>query len=174
MDRRSALEESLTSFLQGHGAHLHPNVAITQGKSSSGFHWRATRGAIEPGDTIISVPHSVALSYLNALVDEDWPFKKHRQSFNPDFEVETISFFYLMIQYNNPQSFWRPYLDALPAPEQYHTQPLFFEHEDDVKWLEGTDVWHTNQNRLERYRAMYDDGLSVLQSAGCNVSWCTW
>lgn len=167
--------QNLEAFIHEKGGHLHPSIAIVESETA-GFHWRAQDGPVEVGDTVISVPHSTALSYLNALVDEDWPvFKKCRTFFKPDFEVEAISFFYLMVQYKNrDRSFWRPYLDALPGPEANHTQPLFFDDPEDIKWLEGSDVWHTNQNRTARYREIYDDGIGVLQRAGIDVSWCTW
>lgn len=167
---------ALLDFLRENGAHLHPGIIIAENESS-GLHWRAKEDiSIEPGSTIISVSHSIAFSYLNALVDEQWPvFKSHRHRFKPDFEVEAITFFYLMIQYTHRKmSFWKPYLDALPRPNQEHTQPLFYEDEKDIAWLKGTDVWHTNEKRTKRYREIYEDGKNVLENADQDVSWCTW
>lgn len=174
MASSSLVTEKLEEFLRDHDARLHPSICIAE-NHTSGLHWRA-KDAIEPGCNIVSCPHTLSLSYLNALVDEDWPvFKQCRQRLNPDYEVEAISFFYLMIQYANREtSFWKPYLDALPEPDSEHTQPLFYEDAEDIAWLQGTDVWHTNETRIKRYRAIFEDGKSVLEAAACDVSWCTW
>lgn len=170
----SSTASSLNGFLREKSGYLHPSVSIAESEAA-GCHWRAT-DTIEPGSTIISVPHSTALSYLNALVDEEWSvFKKCRSLFKPEFEVEAISFFYLMVQYTyREKSFWKPYLDALPGPNAYHTQPLFFDDQLDIEWLAGTDVWHTNEKRTARYREIYEDGTAVLQKAGADRSWCSW
>lgn len=174
MTQQSRKIRDLEDFLQTHGGHLHPEISIAENETA-GLHWRAKKD-IEPGSTIISTPHTLAFSYLNALVDEEWPvFKNCREQFRPDFAVEAITFFYLMVQYHNrANSFWRPYLNALPGPEEEHTQPLFFEDDQDRAWLEHTDVWHTNLTRTERYRQMYEDGKAVLQKAGCDQSYLTW
>ncbi|KAK3709717.1 hypothetical protein LTR37_010744 [Vermiconidia calcicola] len=114
----------------------------------------------------------MALSYLNALVDDAFPvFKQQRHR----FKVEAIGFFYLMAQYiNREQSFWKPYLDTLPSPDQELTEALFFEHEEDVAWLEDTDVWRTVSARAEVYEKYHRDGIEVLQEAGIDTQPYTW
>lgn len=77
----------LEIFLRAHGGHLHPDIEIAE-NDPAGLHWRAKKN-IDSGSTIISTPHSLAFSYLNALVDEEWPvFKKYREQFRPDFAIE--------------------------------------------------------------------------------------
>ena len=164
---------SLESWFRSHGGYLHPNIRILQASpdSSSGIHYRAT-GPVPPGATFTHAPHSLALSYLDALVDDTFPvFQQQRHR----FKVEAIGFWYLMTQYGNRESsFWRPYLETLPAPGSDFTQPLFFEDPEDVKWLEGTDVWHTALARKEVYEQYYQDGLVVLREAGVDVEPYTW
>lgn len=166
--------DRLEEYLRIHGAH-HPDVYIAE-SLLSGLHWRAKEdGGISAGSTVISLPHTLAFSYLNALVDDDWPFKALRSRFRADFEVEAISFLYLITQYiNREESFWKPYLDALPGPDEDHTQPLFYDDPQDIAWLQGTDVWHTNEKRIKRYKEIYEDAKRVLQEAGHDQSWYTW
>jgi hypothetical protein len=162
--------KALESWLRDNGGYLHPSVHILQ-DAKSGVHMRATN-MIAPATIVAAAPHSLALSYLNALVDDGFPvFKQHRDR----FKVEAIGFFYLMAQYiNREQSFWKPYLDTLPGPEGELTQPLFFEHADDVAWVDGTDVWHTITARKGVYEKYYADGITILQKAGFDVEPYTW
>ena len=164
------LTEALETWLRSHGAYIHPSIRIVSSKEA-GIHARAT-APIPPGTTIISMPHSLALSPLNALVDDSFPvFRKQKHR----FKVEAIGFFYLMSQYiNREESFWKPYLDALPSPESEMTQPLFFEELENVAWLQGTDVWFTNLSRVEVYEEYYHDGLEVLKDADIDVRPYTW
>lgn len=174
MNATSDKVTALNNFLQANGARLHPDISIAENEAS-GLHWHANKN-IETGSTVISVPHKLSLSYLNALVDEDWPvFKRYRDSFNPNDAIETITFFYLMVQYiHRDKSFWKAYLDALPQPEDYHLQPLFYEDAQDQGWLHGTDVWFTNMSRVQRYHKMFEDGKGVLRKAVCDDSRYDW
>ena len=164
---------SLESWFRSHGGYLHRNIRILQAPSdsSSGIHYHAT-GPIPPGTTFAHAPHSLALSYLNALVDDTFPVfaqQRHR------FKVEAIGFWYLMVQYVNlERSFWRPYLKTLPAPDSEFTRPLFFEAPGDVAWLEVTDVWHTALARKKVYEQYYNDGIAVLREAGIDGQPYTW
>ena len=165
---------ALNDFLQSNGARLHPDISIAENEAS-GLYWHADED-IEPGSTIISVPHKLSLSYLNAMVDEDWPvFKRYRDRFEPKDAIETITFFYLMIQYiHRDKSFWKAYLEALPQPEGYHLQPLFYDDPKDQAWLQGTDVWFTNMTRVQRYQKMFEDGKAIFQEAACDDSRYDW
>lgn len=42
---------------------------------------------------------------------------------------------FLLQEKHNPNSFWKPYLDILPAT--YSSFPIFFS-EDELKWLAGS------------------------------------
>lgn len=166
----TALAETLDDWFRQNSGHLHDGIRIGH-NNTKGLHFEAT-APIQPGSTIASAPHSMTLSYLNALVDDTFPvFREQRRQ----FKVEAIGFFYLMVQYvNRARSFWKPYLDALPDPEQDFSQPMFFKAVEDVAWLQGTDVWHTITARKEVYKKYYEDGMAVLKSAGMDVTPYTW
>ena len=159
----------LQSWFLEQGGRLHPNIKIEPTANGNGFH---ATGPIQPGEELAHAPHSITLSYLNALVDEEYRvFKQQRHH----FKVEAIGFWYLMAQYTNRErSFWKPYLDALPSPESDLTQPLFFEDPEDLAFLAGTDAWYTAQARKAVYEQYYETGLQILKDAGINVEPYTW
>lgn len=174
MTEPSAKIANLDAFLRSNGAALHPNIFIAENEAS-GLHWRA-KGDIGPESILISVPHKLSLSYLNALVDENGPeFQRVQERIVPDFRIEAVTFFYFMHQYlNRETSFWRPYLEALPGPNEEHTQPLFFDSFHDRQWLEGSAVGHTNRQREEKYRAIYEEGKAALRRLAYDKSEYTW
>jgi len=135
-----------------------------------GTHFRAN-AAIQPGTYVLTVPHHLALSNLNALVDDNFPvFKKYAKLFT----VEALTFFYLMAQWiNKEKSFWKPYLDTLPTPEEGFGTPLLFD-EEDRKWLEGTDLHPTLLKREEIWQRYWRDGVKILKSAGMDTTEYTW
>nr|POE47189.1 ribosomal lysine n-methyltransferase set10 [Quercus suber] len=160
----------MEDWLRANGGFLHPSLSIAH-SATSGLHWRAN-GPIPAGTSLITVPHGLALSYLNALVDDAYPvFQKQRRR----FKVENIGFFYLMVQYvNREKSFWKPYLDLLPQPSSDLCTPLWFREQHDLDWLEGTDVLHTAKGRLEIYEQYYATGVEVLHEAGIDSAPYTW
>jgi hypothetical protein len=163
--------EALEAWLKQHGALLHPAIQIVE-DAASGVHVRATK-TLPPGTTIGTAPHAISLSYLNALVDEQYPVFSTRRE---QWSIEAIGFFYLMTQYiNRENSLWKPYLDLLPGPESSAlSQPLFFDDTDDVEWLADTDVWYTVLKRKEKYEALYQSHLPLLEQAGIDTRPYTW
>lgn len=161
--------EALEKWHKDNGGYLHPSTKITK-DASSGVHLRAAT-AIAPGTHVCTVPHSMALSYLNALADDAFPvFKTYRHA----LKIEAVGFFYLMARYiNREKSFWKPYLDTLPSPEEGYTTPLWFDDED-MLWIEGTDVQYTAVERLAIYKRYYADGIKVLQKSGIDTQPYTW
>jgi len=165
--------KALEDWFVANGGHFRKDIQLSH-SDSIGLHLRASKD-IRPGSTTASAPHSLALSYLNALVDDRYPvFRKQRQR----FKCEAIGFWYLAFQYlDRKRSFWGPYLESLLCPEDAAnegTQPMFWEREEDMRWLRGTDVWHTVSARKEVYWGYYNDGLTILDAAGMNVGSVTW
>lgn len=152
------------------GGYLHPNIHIVD-SSDAGIHWRAS-GLVEPNTRLATVPHSIALSYLNALADDAYPvFSQRRKA----FKIEAIGFFYLALQYiNRATSFWKPYLETLPQPEEGHTTPLWFDTPEDEAWLADTDALFTTKKLRAIYEEQYQSGIFVLKEAGIDTTPLTW
>nr|OQO17909.1 hypothetical protein B0A51_15794 [Rachicladosporium sp. CCFEE 5018] len=167
MDAAATLE---SWFREQPAAYLHPAIHISHNHEAGG-HWRAD-AAIEAATRLVVVPHSLAFSHLNALVDDAYPiFKQQRVALG----VEITGFFYLMLQYlHREKSFWKHYLDALPKPEDQHTTPLWFDDSIDQAWLADTDAAYTARKRREAYLKQYDTGIAVLRKAGIDTSPLTW
>ena len=161
---------ALEQWLRDHDGFLHSDIQICI-DAEAGVHCRA-KATIDSGTTISSVPHTLALSYLNALVDDTLPiFRDRRRDFGG---VENIGFFYLMVQYlHKDTSFWRPYFELLPKPEDMAT-PLWFDDPKDLAWLEGTDVLHTMLARKEVYKQHYSAGVTIFRQAGMDTTPLTW
>lgn len=138
----------------------------------AGYHWTANK-AIEPRTLLASTPHPLALSYLNAIVDDKYVVYKqiHQQR---ELAIEAIGFFYLITQWLDPESFWRPYLDTLPPVEEGFTSPLWFDAIDDMDFLESTDVWHSAVARREIYERYYATGINLLKKSGVDTQLYTW
>ncbi|KAK4543024.1 hypothetical protein LTR36_006022 [Oleoguttula mirabilis] len=162
--------EALEHWLSHYGGFLHPSLRLCV-NAEAGLHCRAT-ATVDAGTRISTVPHALALSYLNALVDDACPVFKQRR---PDFQgVENIGFFYLMVQHHySTTSFWKPYLETLPKPQDFAT-PLWFDDPEDLAWLEGTDVLHTMLGRKEVYEQYYYAGVNILAQAGIDTGPFTW
>lgn len=161
---------TLRGWLQEHGGFLHPEINISL-DASYGWHWKAASDLAQ-GTPLCTVPHSLTLSYINALVDDKWPvFKSNRTK----LKIENIGFWYLTVQYvNRRTSFWKPYFDCLPKPEDGHSAPLFCDSDEDFAWLDSTDVSHSATQRKAIYKQYYDDGISVLGKAGVDTAPYTW
>jgi hypothetical protein len=152
------------------GSYMHLDLHIADDEDT-GMHWRPS-ASIDPGTKLITVPHNVALSYLNALVDDKYPvFRQYRNA----FKVEAIGFFYLALQYiHRATSFWKPYLDSLPTPDDGHTTPLWFDDPADEAWLADTDALYTMNRRRAVYEQQYHSGIATLRKAGVDTESLTW
>lgn len=159
----------LEKWFRDNGGYLHPSIQLAQ-DAEHGSHFRAT-ASIELGSHVLTVPHSLAMSNLNAQVDDDFPvFRTHAQQFT----VQSLGFFYLMAQWlNKDKSFWKPYLDILPSPEGGFETPMFY-GEDDRQWLEGTDLHASVLGRDAAWKKYWEDGVEVMKSAGMDVTDYTW
>ena len=171
-EQASALE----SWFKSNGGYLHPNITIRAGlpngcHPSSGIHYCAT-GPISPNTILASAPASLSLSYLNAAFDDTFIVFLQIRRLLP---IEATGFWYLAVQYvNRERSYWKPYLESLPSSSSHFTQPLWFEHPDDIAQLEGTPVWQEITERKKIYQQYYDVGFSILQKSGSDVRPYTW
>jgi len=160
---------ALETWFRENDGYLNPSVHISYSEDV-GAHFR-TVSEVPAGTRILTVPHHLAISNLNAQVDDAFPVFGTRAK---DFTVEALTFFYLASQWIHKEtSFWRTYLETLPSPDQGYETPLWFD-EEDMKWLEGTDLHPTSIAREAIWRKYWQEGLEVLQSADVDVTPYTW
>ncbi|KJX94908.1 hypothetical protein TI39_contig4150g00009 [Zymoseptoria brevis] len=161
--------QTLRLWLEDNGGYVNPAIDLDRNETA-GVHCRVkSASSLGPDSRICTVPHSLALSSLNALVDDSFPVFRDR-----GLAPEAIGYFYLMHQYiNKAQSFWRPYLQTLPGPESEHLTPFWFEDEH-LQWLADTDVLHTTKARQKLQEEHYVKGIDMLKKAKLDVEPYTW
>ncbi|KAG9256627.1 SET domain protein [Emericellopsis atlantica] len=144
--------KALVDWSTDHGATLHPSVEVYD-DPTTGFSFRVKPSSENPlpaWDQVVSLPTRLSLSYLDVI---------HAASSNPIFPAEFVSQtpphvigrFFLAKQYLlGRDSFWWPYIQALPQPadEDSWCLPPFWPT-DDAELLEGTNV----EVGLEKIRA---------------------
>lgn len=133
---------TLVDWAGKHGAKLHPAVEVYE-DDSTGFSFRVKPDAdapLGPYETIVSLPTSLTLSYLSALSDKGpKPFPK---ALIDNTAPHVIGRLFLIKEYlKGEDSFWWPYIQALPQPQDAAawTLPAFWPA-DDAELLDGTNV----------------------------------
>lgn len=159
---------ALRQWLLDNGGYLSSDVAIAYNDDESGVHCRAVK-PLDVGSRLCTVPHALALSSLNALVDDAFPPFRNR-----GLAIQAIGYFYLMRQYIvREKSFWRPYLESLPAPDETYSTPLWFD-DGDLELLVDTDVHQTTLARTLIHRRQYSRGIELLERAQIDPTPYTW
>lgn len=159
---------ALVSWATQNGASLHPSVEVYQ-DPQTGLSFRVkldAQSATKPFESIVSLPTSLPLSFLNAQPgrDETKPFP---QSFLEQTPPHAISRFFLVKQYLLGQdSFWWPYLQALPQPSQLSSwaSPPFWPS-DEAELLEGTNVEVGMEKIRGDVKKEFKTGLKLLKEA---------
>ncbi|KAF2153945.1 SET domain-containing protein [Myriangium duriaei CBS 260.36] len=161
--------DELLEWLRTNGGYLHPSTRLTRDEKR-GCYLEAEEYL--PNRTlVVHVPHSMVLSCLNAMVDDNLPVLKANAD---SFSVEALGVFYLMSQWlQKDTSFWRPYLNVLNSPETGFNTPFWFD-EEDLVWLKGTDLLTSFQSRKETWQQYWRDGTAILNAEGMDVSRYTW
>ncbi|KAF2858082.1 hypothetical protein K470DRAFT_260154 [Piedraia hortae CBS 480.64] len=156
----------LKAWFRRNGGYLHDQVEIIPGRETR-TNWR---GFSTKDSTLCKVPYTLSLSFLNALVDEEYPaFYAVRHRLSP----RLMGIFYLMLQRQlGNRSFWSPYIDALPQEDLVHE--VWFEQPEDMKLLEGTDAYPRVTMSMKRYGCEFDAAMACLEKAGMDVGIFTW
>lgn len=117
---------------------------------------------------IVSCPFDLSLSYLNAL-DVFHGLLAHSTPFPADFftmvEPKVIGCFFLIQQYLTVDtSHWGPYIRSLPQPDEPEklATPLYYT-EEDLKWLEDTNLLPAVSQRREMWQNEFESGKEILE-----------
>ncbi|KAL6855728.1 hypothetical protein J3F83DRAFT_718635 [Trichoderma novae-zelandiae] len=136
-DDRIAL---LLSWASSNAASLHPSVQVYD-DPTTGLSFRVNPSSpspIAPYEPVVSLPTNLSLSYLNAL----HPTPAFPRSFLAKSPPHVVGRLLLVKELlRGPESFWFPYIQALPQPEDpddWALPPLWPEEEAEL--LEGTNV----------------------------------
>ncbi|KAJ4267276.1 hypothetical protein NW762_003380 [Fusarium torreyae] len=134
-ERASALVKWATS----NGAYINPSAEVTH-LPETGLSFRATANT-SPFDTIVSIPSSLTLSFLNTLPGGDDP-KPFPASFLNQIPPHVVGRFVLIKHFLlEHESFWAPYVQALPQPDNLDAWSLPpFWPDEDAELFEGTNI----------------------------------
>ncbi|KAF2674282.1 SET domain-containing protein [Microthyrium microscopicum] len=174
----------LLEWFKKNGGSVHENLALTF-SSEYGYLFTADK-SLEKEATACVCPFSLTLSYLNCLPSPPTGIESHAESsvcssLIGKLKPNAVGTFLLAEQRTKgAESFWFPYIDALPR-EEVLTTPLWF-HPEDLVWLWGTNLYSktvpSEQTAVELRRAMYKEawqsGITVLQEKGVDATKFTW
>ncbi|KAG5981522.1 hypothetical protein E4U55_002853 [Claviceps digitariae] len=157
---RAAASESiaiLVAWAVSHGAALHPSVEVYH-DAQTGLSFRVKPSALHPlspYEPIIHLPTALTLSYLNAVIDQQQD-ASHRRGLDHHDEPplhpaimskappHVVGRLFLVREYlRGRDSFWWPYIQALPQPgsDNRHAWALApFWDPDEAELLDGTNV----------------------------------
>ncbi|KAM0270072.1 hypothetical protein ACHAQH_009530 [Verticillium albo-atrum] len=164
--------EALVSWANSHGGELHPSVEIFNDvETGNSFRVRAGQ-KLSPGDTIVTCPFGLTLSYLNALDLTAHGHESHDVSpplpseFIEAVPPHVVARFFLVKQYLlGRESFWYPYISMLPQPDQLSSwwlPPLWPSW--DIELLEDTNI-HTAIIEIKaRLKAEFKHAAPLLKS----------
>ncbi|KAL7896263.1 hypothetical protein HDV63DRAFT_385289 [Trichoderma sp. SZMC 28014] len=129
----------LLDWAASHHATLHPSAEIYDDPNTGlSFRVKASAAPIPPYEPIVSLPTSLSLSYANALA----PTPAFPREFLSKTKPHVIGRLFLIKELlRGEESFWWPYIQALPQPEDVDDWALPpFWPEEEAELLEGTNV----------------------------------
>jgi hypothetical protein len=124
---------------------------------------------------------TMSMSYFNAIEyrpDGKSPFSSHGVTLpRPFIDVvgpeETTIFFLIGQNLQGPEGFWYPYIQTLPQADDITT--LLYYEEEDLAWLNGTNLYQAREQRIQQWRSSYENGMKILRESGMakidNHSW---
>ncbi|KAF9878195.1 set domain protein [Colletotrichum karsti] len=163
--------DELTTWAKSHGAALHPSVEIfNDSDTGNSFRVSVDGAGVKPGDTVVTCPLGLTLSYLNATTTPNPGF--HHDGTNTPFPPSfldnvpphVIGRFFLIHQYLlGKDSFWYPYIKTLPLPgnlQSWILPPLW--PSDDIELLEDTNVHVAITEIKARLKAEYKQAIAAF------------
>ena len=157
--------ENLISWTAQNKGYLHPNVSI-QRDPQNGYYAKTKIGEkIQSLTKIASCPMACTLSILNAM--DVAPFQSQRTRFPVIFirnqPTSAVQCFFLMEQYLlGPRSWWFHYISLLPIPAEI--EELEFTTEEDLAWIDGTNLNFALGKQTEKWQDEFQRGLAKLRT----------
>ncbi|KAH6603891.1 hypothetical protein Trco_007337 [Trichoderma cornu-damae] len=152
----------LLDWAFSHHAVLHPSAEVYD-DPDTGLSFRvrpSSRASISPYEPIVSLPTNLSLSYLNAIQ----PTRAFPKELLAKARPHVVGRLLLVKELlRGEESFWYPYIQALPQPEDVDDWALPpFWPEEEAELLEGTNV-EVGLDKIRRdVRREFRDAKSLL------------
>jgi len=182
--------DNLTEWFKAHNGKIDPALSL-QKDDRNGYHFRTSVRDLpaspdQNGTPVCECPLNLTLSYLNVKIPappgiRDCSNESVVSKIIDRISSQTAGYIFLVEQrLKEKQSFWWPYIDALPKEKELST-PLWFE-EADLKWLLGTNMHFSvdgqNKSAVEQRSQMWRDewktSIDALKATGADVGGFTW
>jgi len=156
--------QDLLGWFATNGGSIHPGLDIRKGPMGCGLFMNDDyRGLDEPmldnkqkgarETELVSCPHDLTLSILNVPKVAPW----WRQEVIDEFDTEVTTRFMLIEMYlQGQESFWAPYINMLPQPNEkrpFHT-PMYWT-KDEILWMKGTNLEGAVLTRREHWQMQF-------------------
>lgn len=157
--------DNLVKWITTNGGKISPQIEI----KSDDIRYRGvyTSNTLQSNDELASIPISLLFTLENAqkLLNNIIPQNKQETLKNLG-PVDTLSFA-LIIEYQNEDSFWKPYLECLPTMEQIKNDlqmPLYWTPPQIKTYLQTSKISSFIMRRLSSIQSSFKEIESILQS----------
>ncbi|KAI1084304.1 SET domain-containing protein [Whalleya microplaca] len=170
--------DALLRWVEEDGGNLNPSIEIYHDEATKGSFRVKDSCSLEPDDTIVILPLSKSLSFLNAIdAHPEFPpasspsFLRNgngnKDYFPTDFlkkvPPHVVSRFFLMQQYLlGSESSWWAYIRTLTQPEHMANILPSMWPSDDVEFLRGTNAYVAIQEIKSNLKQEYKQAMKLL------------
>ena len=158
------MENNFKSWLLSHGGRLHSDVNIAF--DSHGFCLHVCKDQDLPqGCCVISCPHTLTISWINVVQDSFFGQFISQSAFHLVTKLVMTRFFLVKQFMLHGKSFWWPYIQLLPQPEEMNAfnSPLWYNAED-LAWIRGTNLEFGMKKMEALWRQEYEEAMELFKS----------
>ena len=157
---------NLIKWIKSNGGSISSSIEIRNGDNSNS-HSRGvfTTDSISPNTKLASIPISILFTIHDARKLLKTMLPKHTEFTNSLGTVDTLSLA-LIIEYQNEDSFWSPYLKCLPTLNDIKTlnHPLFWSKDDINTHLQQSKVSEFINRRLNSIHDSYKEITEIMEN----------
>ena len=177
MESRMSESPRLQAFEEwfvANGGYINPSAEVSHSELGNYVSVRPKSNTLEPGSTIVSCPRTLTISFANVRLSPVFSTMILNVGIESIDRI-VLTRLFLMEQYLlGKESFWWPYLQILPQPDNNHAfhTPLWYEAED-LLWLQGTNLGKATVARQVEWKREFEDAMRYLCTESEQRFW-TW
>ncbi|EFE30808.1 SET domain protein [Trichophyton benhamiae CBS 112371] len=161
-------DQELVNWITTLGGGLNPAVEIHRDDKQGSCLRVRSNEALAASTVVARCPISATMSIINVKnLDPNLPPHDFHYSDILSQRVRKsiiLAFFMVHEQLKGRDSHWWPYLATLPRASEL-TSALFYQ-DNDLEWLQGTNLYQTHQAYRNAVKEEYDSAISILRDEG--------